>query len=67
MVVDLEIEVSYATVPVLSPHVYMKAVAKNVSEYQLLPGNMNVFLNNFFVTSSSLAVRLVFEQSSLFR
>ena len=54
VILDLNIAISYETVPVLSPHAYMKAVAKNTSEYQLLPGQMNVFLDNFFLAQSAL-------------
>jgi uncharacterized protein (TIGR02231 family) len=32
----------------------MKAMAKNTSQYQLLPGSINVFLDNIFLTQSSL-------------
>ncbi len=54
IILDLNVAISYETVPVLSPHAYMKAVAKNNSEYQLLPGPMNVFLDNFFLAQSTL-------------
>eukprot|EP00029_Vermamoeba_vermiformis_P008284 TRINITY_DN3828_c0_g1_i1.p1 TRINITY_DN3828_c0_g1~~TRINITY_DN3828_c0_g1_i1.p1 ORF type:complete len:487 (+),score=161.09 TRINITY_DN3828_c0_g1_i1:691-2151(+) len=54
VILDLNVAISYETVPVLSPNAYMKAVAKNVSEYQLLPGQMNVFLDNFFLAQSAL-------------
>jgi uncharacterized protein (TIGR02231 family) len=54
IILDLNVALSYETVPVLAPHAYMKAVAKNNSDYQLLPGQMNVFLDNFFLAQSSL-------------
>ncbi len=54
IILDLTVAISYETVPALSPNAYMKAVAKNISEYQLLPGQMNVFLDNFFLAQSAL-------------
>jgi uncharacterized protein (TIGR02231 family) len=58
--------ISYETAPVLSPHAYMKATAKNTSEYQLLPGQMNVFLDNFFLAQSQLKLTNPSEEITLY-
>lgn len=44
----------YLTVPRLTPHVYLRANVENSSEYPLLPGKINVFLDNSFVGNSTL-------------
>jgi hypothetical protein len=53
---QFEMELTYVTVPALSPNVFMKGVAKNTSQYQLLSGKMNVFLDSFFIAQSHLKV-----------
>jgi len=44
----------YVVVPSKSEHAYLKAKAKNTSPYQLLAGDMNVFMDGLFVTTSKL-------------
>ena len=44
----------YSSVPKLSPHVYLKAKAKNKSDFTLLPGQTSVFLDGAFVANASL-------------
>ncbi|MBL8993591.1 MAG: mucoidy inhibitor MuiA family protein [Spirochaetia bacterium] len=44
----------YASVPRLSPYVYLKAQATNTSDYPLLAGRMNVFFDNTFVATTGL-------------
>ena len=44
----------YSSVPKLSPHVYLKAKAKNKSDFTLLPGRTSVFLDGAFVANASL-------------
>jgi uncharacterized protein (TIGR02231 family) len=44
----------YSTVPKLASHVYLKARVKNETEYPLMAGKTNVFLDNHFVASSRL-------------
>ena len=44
----------YSSVPKLSPHVYLKANAKNKSDFTLLPGRTSVFLDGAFVANASL-------------
>jgi len=44
----------YVVVPAKSEHAYLKASAKNTSQFQLLEGDMNVFVDGLFVTTSKL-------------
>ncbi|KNC96606.1 uncharacterized protein SPPG_08190 [Spizellomyces punctatus DAOM BR117] len=44
----------YAAVPKLSPAAYLKAKLRNTSEYALLPGPANIFVDGNFVAKSSL-------------
>lgn len=46
----------YSTVPKLSQFAYLKAQARNESDYPLLPGRANVFFDNAFVTTSNVAL-----------
>ncbi len=51
---DFPAEFRYSTAPKLSPHAYLKAKVKNVSEFPLLPGSTNVFMDSSFVATASL-------------
>ncbi len=53
-VMNLPATFRYSTVPKHSPYAYLKAKAKNETEYPLLAGRANVFFDNAFVTSSDL-------------
>jgi uncharacterized protein (TIGR02231 family) len=53
---DLPAEFSYSTVPKLTPYAYLKAEVKNESEFSLLPGRSNIYLDNSFVTSSDFSL-----------
>ncbi len=44
----------YETVPKLSQHAFLKAKVKNESRYSLLAGPSNVFLDQAFVTKSTI-------------
>ncbi len=44
----------YSSVPKLSPHVYLKAKARNKSDFTLLPGQTSIFLDGAFVANASL-------------
>jgi uncharacterized protein (TIGR02231 family) len=44
----------YSSVPKLSPHAYLKAKAKNKSDFTLLPGPTSVFLDGAFVANASI-------------
>lgn len=47
-------EFRYSTAPKLSPHVYLKTKVKNASEFPLLPGVTNIFLDNNFVANAAM-------------
>ena len=44
----------YSSVPKLSSHVYLKAKAKNKSDFTLLPGQTSIFLDGAFVANASI-------------
>ncbi|KAI8056942.1 hypothetical protein BDF22DRAFT_668616 [Syncephalis plumigaleata] len=54
VMLDMIPELCYVTCPKLSNHAYLKAKVKNESDYALLPGQANVFLDNSFVAKSTL-------------
>lgn len=54
-VLDLTSTFTYTVVPKLSLHAYLKASTVNTSDKQLLAGPASVFMNNNFITHSSLA------------
>lgn len=54
LIQDFPAEFNYGTVPKLSPYTYLKAKVKNESEYPMLCGECNVFLDNNFVSSTHL-------------
>ena len=45
----------YSAVPKIMQYAFLKAKVKNTTEYPLLPGSSNVFLDNNFVSTSQLA------------
>jgi uncharacterized protein (TIGR02231 family) len=53
-VAALEAVLSHSSVPKLSPYVYAKAAVKNVTEYPFLPGTMNVYADDDFITTSAM-------------
>jgi uncharacterized protein (TIGR02231 family) len=54
MIVHLTPEFHYVTVPKMSAHAFLKATVQNTTEYALLSGPVNVFLDNNFVATSTL-------------
>ncbi len=44
----------YSTVPKLSPHAFLKAIIENKTEYPLLKGKSNIFLDNAFVAKADM-------------
>jgi len=50
----LSSEFDYIAVPALTDNAYFRSHAKNDSEFQLIEGPINVFINNVFVTQSEL-------------
>lgn len=51
---DLPHKLNYITVPKLASAAYLQVEATNNSEYPLIGGKLNVFMDNRFVTSSHL-------------
>ena len=47
--IDLSPELSYTSVPRLSPRSFLQAKAKNTSHYAMLAGPSNIFLDNNFI------------------
>jgi uncharacterized protein (TIGR02231 family) len=54
MIQDFDANFRYSTVPKLAQYAYLKAKVKNTSEYPLLAGVTNIFLDNNFVAKSNL-------------
>ncbi len=54
LIEDFAAHFRYSTVPKLAPFAYLKAEVTNNTEFPLLPGETNVFLDNNFVARSSL-------------
>lgn len=52
--IDLKPVFEHVTVPKKAPCAFLKARVKNCSKYMFLPGPSNVFLDNNFVTKSSI-------------
>ncbi len=55
LIQDFPAEFRYSTAPKLSPHAYLKAKVKNTSDFPLLTGVTNVFLDNSFVANASMS------------
>jgi uncharacterized protein (TIGR02231 family) len=56
MMTEFDAVFRYSTVPKLLPNVFLKAKVTNTSDFPLLAGNTNVFLNNNFVSTSQLGL-----------
>ncbi|MBI9108975.1 MAG: mucoidy inhibitor MuiA family protein [Spirochaetales bacterium] len=54
LIKDFPAEFRYESVPKLSPYTYLKAKVKNNSEYPLLAGDSNIFMDNNFVANAYL-------------
>ena len=52
---DFPADFRYSAVPKLSPHAYLKTMVRNTSEFPLLPGKTNIFLDNNFVANAALS------------
>jgi uncharacterized protein (TIGR02231 family) len=59
-VVDLTADLEWIAVPVSVASAFLQAKIKNTSEYIFLPGRANIFLDDNFVTKSSIDVRFLF-------
>ncbi len=53
--IDLKPTFEYDTVPKLAQHAFLRAKAVNNSQYPFLSGPSNVFLDNSYVTETTLA------------
>eukprot|EP00026_Physarum_polycephalum_P006770 Phypoly_transcript_06822.p1 GENE.Phypoly_transcript_06822~~Phypoly_transcript_06822.p1 ORF type:complete len:550 (+),score=104.27 Phypoly_transcript_06822:70-1719(+) len=53
-ILDLPCNLLYEVMPKVSAHAYLKANVTNNSDYPLLPGPANVFLDNNFVSETKL-------------
>lgn len=54
MIQEYKADLLYSAVPKLSPHAYLKAKMTNTSDFALLPGKSNVFLDGAFTANSHL-------------
>ncbi len=54
-IASLPVQFSYSCVPKFSPEVYLTAKTKDSTDYPLISGRTNVFLDNSFVASSSIS------------
>jgi uncharacterized protein (TIGR02231 family) len=45
----------YSTVPKLAPYAYLKAKVKNTTDFPILAGSTNVFLDNNFISTSQMS------------
>lgn len=54
--IDLKPSFEYETVPKLSQHAFLKAKVKNESRYPLLAGPASVFLDQSFVTKTTIPI-----------
>ena len=54
LIQDLPAEFRYSAAPKLSPHAYLKTKVRNTSDFPLLAGVTNVFLDNGFVANASM-------------
>ena len=57
-VIDLSADLQWVSVPKEAPSAFLQAKVKNTSQYLLLPGNANIFLENNFVAKSTIPVSL---------
>lgn len=62
---NLPVSLSYIAVPRLSQAVYLQVNTVNQSDYPLLSGQTNIFMNNRFVTSSYLKTTMPNEKFAL--
>jgi len=51
---DLDAELTYRATPKLRPTAFLDAAVRNTSDYPLLPGQMNVFVDRVFIATSRL-------------
>jgi len=54
--VDLTVTFEYICLPTKTSNCYLRAIATNNSQLTLLQGPLNIFMNNYFITKSSLSL-----------
>jgi uncharacterized protein (TIGR02231 family) len=54
MMQDFDAVFRYSTVPKLAPYAYLKAKVKNTTDFPILAGSTNVFLDNNFISTSQI-------------
>jgi len=64
--IPLETKLEYVVVPSLSLSAYLKAVTENASPFTLLGGKMSIFIDNFFVSTTSLKLTSPGEKMELY-
>eukprot|EP01121_Diplochlamys_sp_Union-15-3_P016235 TRINITY_DN5488_c0_g1_i1.p1 TRINITY_DN5488_c0_g1~~TRINITY_DN5488_c0_g1_i1.p1 ORF type:complete len:599 (+),score=130.40 TRINITY_DN5488_c0_g1_i1:55-1851(+) len=64
--VELNAKFEYVAVPKKSDQVFLKALATNNSNYTFLQGPINVFMNNYFVTTSQITTTAPGESFKLY-
>uniref|UniRef100_A0A0B7A8M9 DUF4139 domain-containing protein n=1 Tax=Arion vulgaris TaxID=1028688 RepID=A0A0B7A8M9_9EUPU len=53
-IIDLKPTLTYVTVPKVVPHAFLQAKVINTSQYTLLSGRTNIFLDNSFVAKAEI-------------
>ena len=53
-VLPFEAKIQHVTVPKVRPVAYLQAMVKNTSEYRLLPGTVHAFVDDSFVSKTSI-------------
>ncbi|BFZ24971.1 hypothetical protein BsWGS_28010 [Bradybaena similaris] len=53
-IIELKPALTYLTVPKVVPHAFLQAKVVNSSQYTLLPGRTNIFLDNSFVAKADI-------------
>jgi len=53
--IGLDADLTYRATPKLRPTAFLDAAVRNTSDYPLLPGQMNVFVDRVFIATSHLA------------
>jgi len=64
--IPLETKLEYVVVPSMSLSAYLKAVTENISPFTLLGGKISVFIDNFFVSTTSLKLTSPGERMELY-
>lgn len=63
--IQLSSELNYLTVPRLAEVAYLQAKSTNHSDFPLIAGSLNIFMNNRFITTSQLKTTMPKEELKL--